>query len=49
MYDGGISIGLPELSDGWEDYEIKNSKKEKIDKYFKKYKKMKYTYDFGDN
>ena len=43
----GMFIELPEFDDGWGDYETKNSKKEKIDKYFKEYKRMKYTYDFG--
>ena len=49
LYDMGIFIELPELDDGWGNYEIRNSKKEKVDKYFKEYKRMKYTYDFGDN
>lgn len=49
LQEHGIFIELPELDDGWGDYEIRNSKKEKIDKYFKEYKKMKYTYDFGDD
>ncbi len=42
-------IEMPELYSGWYVDETKNSKKEKIDKYFKEYKRMKYTYDFGDN
>ena len=49
LHDMGMFIELPELDDGWGDYETKNSKKEKIDKYFKEYKRMKYTYDFGDD
>ena len=49
LHDMGMFIELPELDDGWGDYEAKNSKKEKIDKYFKDYKRMKYTYDFGDD
>lgn len=49
LYGMGIYIELPDIDDGWGDYEIKNSKKEKIDKYFKAYKRMKYTYDFGDD
>lgn len=49
LHDMGVFIELPELDDGWGDYETKNSKKEKIDKYFKEYKRMKYTYDFGDD
>ncbi len=49
LYEIGMFIELPEIDDGWGDYEIKNSKKEKIDKYFKEYKRMKYTYDFGDD
>lgn len=49
LHDEGIFIELPELDDGWSYYETKNSKKEKIDKYFKEYKRMKYTYDFGDD
>lgn len=44
----GILIELPELCEGWKGIEIRNSKEEKIDKYFKEYKKVKYTYDFGD-
>lgn len=49
LQEEGIFIELPELDSGWFSHEIRNSKKEKIDKYFKEYKKMKYTYDFGDN
>ena len=49
LHDMGMFIELPELDDGWGDYETKNSKKEKIDKYFKEYKRIKYTYDFGDD
>lgn len=49
LHEEGIFIELPELDDGWGYHEIKNSKKEKIDKYFKEYKRMKYTYDFGDD
>lgn len=49
MHDKGMFIELPELDDGWGYYETKNSKKEKIDKYFEKYKRLKYTYDFGDD
>lgn len=49
LHEEGVFIELPELDDGWEYYETKNSKKEKIDKYFKEYKRMKYTYDFGDD
>lgn len=49
LHDMGVFIELPEIDDGWGDYETKNSKKEKIDKYFKEYKRMKYTYDFGDD
>ena len=45
----GIVFELLEFDDGWVDYEIKNSKKEKIDKYFKECKRMRYTYDFGDD
>ncbi len=45
----GISIELPGSEDDWSYCEVKNAKKEKIDKYFKKYKKMEYIYDFGDN
>ena len=49
LYGEGIFIELPELNNRWSDDETKNSKKEKIDKYFEEYKKMKYTYDFGDD
>lgn len=49
LHEEGIFIELPELDNGWFSHEIRNSKKERIDKYFKEYKKMKYTYDFGDN
>ena len=49
LHDMGMFIELPELDDGWGDYEVKNSKKEKIDNYFKEYKEIKYTYDFGDD
>ena len=49
LHDRGIFIELPNLDDGWGSYETRNSKKEKVDKYFKEYKRMKYTYDFGDN
>ena len=49
LRQGGIFIELPDLDDGWGYYEVRNSKREKIDTYFKEYKRMKYTYDFGDN
>ena len=49
LQERGIFIEFSDLDDGWGDYEIRNSKKEKIDKYFKEYKKRKYTYDFGDD
>ena len=49
LHEEGTFIELPELGGGWGYHETKNSKKEKIDKYFKEYKKMKYTYDFGDD
>ncbi len=49
LHEEGVFIELPEMEDGLWYHETKNSKKEKIDKYFKEYKKMKYTYDFGDN
>lgn len=49
LHQGGIFIELPDLDDGWGYYEVRNSKREKIDTYFKEYKRMKYTYDFGDN
>lgn len=48
QYEPGIQIEIPE-EDGWDNREVVNSKKEKIDKYFKKYKKMTYIYDFGDD
>ncbi len=43
-----ILIELPDLDDGWGDYETRYSNKEKIDEYFKEYKRIKYIYDFGD-
>ena len=49
LHESGVFIELPELSDGWGYHETRNSKKEKIDRYFEQYKSMKYTYDFGDN
>lgn len=49
LHEEGIFIELPEVEDGWIYHERRNSKKEKIDKYFKEYKRMKYTYDFGDD
>ena len=49
LQGNGIFIELPDLDEVWEDFEIKDSRKEKIDKYFEKYKKIKYTYDFGDD
>lgn len=49
LHEEGIFIKLPEMDSGWSMYVVKNSKKEKIDKYFEEYKRMKYTYDFGDN
>lgn len=49
LHEEGIFIELPELEDDWGYRETVNSKKEKIDKYFKEYKRMKYTYDFGDD
>lgn len=49
LHQAGIFIELPDLDDGWGYYEVRNSKREKIDTYFKEYKRMKYTYDFGDN
>lgn len=48
-HERGMFIELSEFDDGWRGYETKNSKKEKIDKYFKEYKRLKYTYDFGDD
>ncbi len=45
----GLFIELPYPDDGLWGYETKDSEKEKIDKYFKEYKKVEYTYDFGDN
>lgn len=48
LHEEGIFIELPNPdNDFW--HKTKNSKKEKIDKYFEKYKTMKYTYDFDDN
>ena len=38
LHEEGVFIELPELDDGWGYYETKNSKKEKIDKYFKEFK-----------
>lgn len=45
----GIFIELPQIDNEFFYHETKNSKKEKIDNYFKEYKRMKYTYDLGDN
>lgn len=33
-YEEGIQIEIPEEDDYWDDRELENSKKEKIDKYF---------------
>lgn len=49
LHEKGIFIELSELDYGWGFYETKDSEKEKIDKYFKEYKRIKYTYDFGDD
>ena len=49
LHEEGQLIGIPDEDSGWYGHEIKDAKKIKIDKYFKEYKKMKYTYDFGDN
>lgn len=49
LHEEGMFIELPELEDGLWYRETRNSKNEKIDKYFKEYKRMKYTYDFGDD
>lgn len=52
LHEMGQFIGVPTEDEyGIESIRGKtlDSGKEKIDKYFKKYKKMKFVYDFGDN
>ena len=48
-YERGLVIELPNDEGGWFSCETRNSKREKIDDYFEVYKKIQYTYDFGDN
>ena len=52
LHERGVFIGIP----AEDEYRIENirgrtldSGKEKVDKYFKKYKKKKFIYDFGDD
>ncbi len=51
LHEMGQFIAVPEEEYGIENIRRKtlDSEKEKIDKYFKKYKRMKFVYDFGDN
>lgn len=48
LHEEGIFIELPNI-DNWGFRETKNSKTIKIDRYFEEFKRMKFTYDFGDN
>lgn len=45
----GTIIGIPNEDSEYFGFKILDATKTKIDKYFEKYKTMKYTYDFGDN
>ena len=51
LHKRGIFIGLPEddFDVGYMISKTLDSGKEKIEKYFKEYKRMKFIYDFGDN
>lgn len=48
-YREGKLIGIPDEDSISFGHEIIDATKTKIDKYFENYKKMKYTYDFGDD
>lgn len=49
LHEQGEFIGIPDEDSEWYGRETIDATKIKIDKFFKEYKKMKYTYDFGDD
>ena len=49
LHEQGKLIGIPYEDDDWFGQETIDSRKTKIDNYFQEFKRMKYTYDFGDN